>query len=405
MMLTYKSTEFESRLKDCLKYLKGKEKGSGGLGVGFYDILADDFDVNEFDGIIDEKFSIFLSPDYSDIGKELSLYEFIDLIEETKSSKLIDNSICISNERCLFRVFSDDFETLSTLELLFDEKESLFPTFAKFENSKYEVSLINHITLFSIMVNFSDDFDKYLPSALQDDMFVQIKFEDKLELQKLKEIYNAYLFELKATLSIELKINPRPENFYDELDEESILKKNYELRPLMFGKGINDIIVLFNNAEIVYNNDYSILQYIKILEYVSQTVIRQSITARVQNKDLGNQYATDRSAIKAVIAECCDILSISKVAPSCLSKVLNLTENIKNPKANKQSLINSAIDSVANAISDTRDSIAHAKANYSCKGSECPEEHKGNFVNMLREISIQAIRWLDRVHEENRVSN
>ena len=194
----------------------------------------------------------------------------------------------------------------------------------------------------------------------------------------------------------------------------------------MFGKGINELIKLFNDAEEGFvNYNYAILQYTKVLEFVSQTVIRQEITTKAQNKlmssralnpdanyikeienlflDFKQKYDTDRNAIKATIRTCCDLFEIVDHAPKYLDRIIKLKENLLKEKSDKEKLVDSAFDLLTDSISDTRNFLAHAKANYTLKGKECPDEQKEYFVNMLKILSTQAIRWFALTNESARV--
>lgn len=58
---------------------------------------------------------------------------------------------------------------------------------------------------------------------------------------------------------------------------------------------------------------------------------------------------------------------------------------------------------MADRISYTRNFIAHAKANYTLKGNECPNEQKSEFVEMLKILSIQVVRWFSLTNDAIRI--
>jgi hypothetical protein len=47
--------------------------------------------------------------------------------------------------------------------------------------------------------------------------------------------------------------------------------------------------------------------------------------------------------------------------------------------------------------------IAHAKANYLPKGKECPEEEMVIFVEKIRALAFQVIKWYANIHENQRI--
>lgn len=422
-MLTFISTDFERKVKECLRYIDEKNNiGFSNLKLEFIDIISDKFNPDEYNNIcIGPEYVISFSLDNDYFSEDMTIEDFIDMIDETKSSKLIDDCVCLSEKRCIYRVITYNHKDTFKMNSLLKKYKKYYFSECIVENTHTYCSIINGLTLFNVMINFTRN-EKYIMSKLGGEYFIEIRYDKLLNKNITDKIFNSYLFELNTTLGLKLKLRPSPEY---ELYEDEIGIEEYKLRPLIYGKGINELTQIFNNAEVNNNYDYSILQYTKILEYVSQTVIRQNITSKVQSKlsskdalrptanyvkeleelfnELSKQYETDRSAVNAVIVNCCSILEISESAPKYLSKVVALKSNLANPKANKQSIMSSAIDSVADSISDTRDFIAHAKTNYTLKGGECPDDQKGDFVNLVRELSIQAIRWFDRIHEENRV--
>lgn len=188
-----------------------------------------------------------------------------------------------------------------------------------------------------------------------------------------------------------------------------------------------ELLCIFNETRSRSNLDISIIQYVKVIEYVSQTVIRLDTTHRLQSKlatpralnpdanfvkelektfdDLKQKYSTDRNAIKNTIKTCCEILEIVECAPEYLKKIKQLPIQLAKNESQKDAVLEAAFDSLADSVSDTRNFIAHAKANYILKGSECPEDQKYDFVQMLKILAIQTIRWFSRIHESQRITS
>lgn len=61
------------------------------------------------------------------------------------------------------------------------------------------------------------------------------------------------------------------------------------------------------------------------------------------------------------------------------------------------------LEKIAEHIYSTRNEIAHAKANYEKRGTECPAREKASFCKMLEIIAIRCIRWFAIQPEEKRV--
>ena len=62
------------------------------------------------------------------------------------------------------------------------------------------------------------------------------------------------------------------------------------------------------------------------------------------------------------------------------------------------------LEKISDCIYNTRNEIAHAKANYEKRGNECPQKHKAEFCEMLDLISVRCIRWFAMQPEEKRVA-
>ena len=61
------------------------------------------------------------------------------------------------------------------------------------------------------------------------------------------------------------------------------------------------------------------------------------------------------------------------------------------------------IENLVAAIYDTRNEIAHAKANYEKKGLECPGEDRVQFSEVLDRIAVRCIRWFAMQPDERRI--
>ena len=59
---------------------------------------------------------------------------------------------------------------------------------------------------------------------------------------------------------------------------------------------------------------------------------------------------------------------------------------------------------VAECIYSTRNEIAHAKANYDKRGTECPLKYREEFCKMLDIIAVRCIRWFAMQPEDKRVA-
>ncbi|HEY5556270.1 hypothetical protein [Acetobacterium sp.] len=435
-MLKFINKDLKEKTRSCLEYLESKdvelERFCGFENISEPESVSNKYVLEEYnDQIIDENYIISVCLDESDFNLEMTLIEFIDLIEETKESKMIKNIKCISNKHCLIRnklTEINEFEEYMRISNLLEHTLEIFKIESEIKGIKFSCAIKKGITLFGILVHLANNYSDYLPSVLGEDIFIEISFcDERLTEKQIEEIYNAYCFEIGASHGIYLTPSPRPEDDFDEFDYEDSDDNDYILRPLMLGPGMMEIQKLFNQANEVNDNpDYSIIQYTKIIENVSQTVIREGITQLAYTKLMSSKalcpdadyireletlfienkqkYEKDKEAINATIEKCCDIFEISEYAPKFLDKVKNLKENINRQNSKKEPLIKAALESLAEKITATRNSIVHAKANYALTGKECPEEDKTEFAKMLRIVSIQVIRWFANISNSSKIT-
>lgn len=110
-----------------------------------------------------------------------------------------------------------------------------------------------------------------------------------------------------------------------------------------------------------------------------------------------NKYSNlkDNELIKLVVDRVIDLDEVVKYIPKVAYK-----KKIEDINLEKKREI---IEGICSCISDTRNCLAHAKANYRLKGTECPEDEKDIFVKLLYILARQAIRWFSRQPEETRV--
>lgn len=379
-----------------------------------------DFYIEDEEYIITGEEYIGIYLDASESFIEITLYEFIKLIQDAIQVSIDDDWICISNNLAILRVITQDF--------LFEDLHE-FPDFKKiinYQNKSITLNTSFYNNLYYMKIFFDKNFDEYNPVILGDDLFVEINFENDCDISKeeIIEIFNAYIFEIFVTYGYKLTTNPRT-LLINEADEINAIDENkLILSPLLFSKGMKDILMLFNGAE-GYNEDRAIVEYVKVIEYISVTVVRKNVTIEVQEKlteinltnpsgdyikELGEIFIrhnkkikSDSEMIKATIKECCDVENIEKYSPKFIRSLYNLKNDIAVNYSNRQNLINQANNDLAQSISDTRNNISHAKANYQDKGYECPDNQKEEFIILLRNVCVQVIRYFYNMDESIRI--
>lgn len=438
-MIKFISTEFKDKLIEELKFV---EKTFGALdNLLYWDdgpcdleqlILGQyEFDEEDDEVIINSDTPITLHPDRTDdieIYEEVSIQDFFNIMESYRTIRTATSGKCTTPNEAFYvidvrdkgyflqQIFSNEFNG-------FENDEAKFCS--EYKGKEIECSIVRGITLFGLKILELKEYNEYFPPVSDQDFFIKITGEN-LSDKDYDEIVNAYIFELSACDVVNLSLSDRPEYIEDEEIGDYLNQAEY-MRPLLFGKGIDEIIDLYNQALKSYDTERKIVQYTKVIEYVSQTVIRSEKTERIQCKlnslrslkadanyikeleqvfdDFKDKYSKDSDAIKATIFRCCDIEEISDLSPKYLKKIKELKKQLTNQRVNKVELIDAAKAELAQSISDTRNEISHAKANYMPKGRECPVEEMDIFVEMVRVIAVQVIQWYANIHENQRITS
>lgn len=404
--ITFESPIIETMFTDILKFMK-KHKIEC-----FIEEVDVDFEKIELENINDSISSqltddLYISSELEivvviprgDTDQSFTLEALEEIIQIAEKGKLLNYERFISPSTVLVHVDYQRprFEELNKIEYTISQS---------WGNKTINISLEEGFTAFGMFLLMEGEYDKYTPPVFEEDLFIEIYSPEGIDLQEVEAIIQSYIFECGTTLSLNLTPTPRPTSydfFYVDQEDQEV-KKELKLRPLIQGKGINEVLNIYNSGNEIHNAEFLVLTYTKVIEYVSQTVLRKEMLDSVTKKlyspralspdstfileleklyDEHRNHSKDHQAIKLTVQTCCDITDIESVAPKYL-KNLNL-------------------EKLAGAISDTRNMIAHAKTNYRFKGQECPSDQMDQFAQCLKVVAYQTIRWFARQHEDSRI--
>lgn len=349
-----------------------------------------------------------------------TLKEVLYMVNEAKKFKTIDEEVFIGEKLALIRIDSYHREILT--RLIDEDDNSIVSASQIINGQEYNVDIVEGLTSYAIALTLEGFYNKYTPPIDYDDMFIKIHSEKEIDNNIINDLVQAYIFEIKSTLGIEVHPSPRPyyspDDAYDMWEEKGMNSAPSRLRPLLQGKGISELLKLYNSSVSTPNPEILILTNTKVIEYVSQTVIQKDFvnstimklsSPRALSPDANyilelnkifeehRNNKKDQFAIKLTIQTCCDIGEISAIAPD----FLKLTKKIKIDSKGEEK--QRALEEVATAISHTRNMFAHAKTNYELKGKECPESQLQDFAKCIDVLAQQVIRWFAREHEDNRI--
>jgi len=386
-----------------------------------------DFDPSEFDDvIITYSTGVGLWVPQSDDSPELTIKDLIDLSKELKTATLQNNTRYISQKRILQSIEPIESTKLSILGLGGDWPSTrLFQQKLNVDGNEISIGIINGFSPFSLIVTKNGDYEDFWPPFHEDDYFIEITFENTIESSIVDSLIETYLFELNSSLNLTFRQHIRPtiegDLDYDDAYEKAIkLEETSRLRPLINGKGIKEACHLFNKAISIEDDELRLFSMVKVIEYIAPTVVKKKTNEQIRQRLLSadalnpdadfiadliklvennRETRKDAAALKLTIFEACDPSPLAKIAPTFLSTIHLKKDLIKD--ADKKA----ALEELSNCITATRNKIAHAKSNFKPTGKECPEEQLASFVECLRLVTIQVLKWFATCPEELRILN
>jgi len=284
------------------------------------------------------------------------------------------------------------------------------------------LSIIQGASEFGLWIAKMGYYEKWFPPVVDEDLFIEIKYNNKLEIDECRLLAEKYIYELSTQIGTEVCKARRgtiDEGDYSESSRIGDIRKR-SLLGFSIHRLSKELYSLYHKAISTDDNDFTILNYIKIIEFVSQTVSRiqmyNIIRAKLAQRDsisppvhfieeLRKIYdklklqTQDRELLKMTINTCCDINSIE--IPDCATLQF-LTEA---KSTGEKQAIKTALRSLAGILYATRNQIAHAKMNYQETGDECPSEDQPALIECLKSISEQCIRWFESQAEGMKYSD
>jgi hypothetical protein len=403
----------------------------------------EDFVVSE-----DTKFDVY--PREADDSYECTLGAVIEWASELRNAKIVDRIAYVSSIRILFHV-----APVSGIAARFAEADApltgvhLFEQQLEIGGRALRLALTYGLTPFALLIDKVDG--EYCPSVYRTDAYVEVRWEgNPPEIQDVREIVDAYLFtvcrsgfDYQVSRFRELIDDWEPEDWElftfsssmnsspGEHRDRSILLattakdrlieqlRTIRLRPLILGAGMGDVYALFHRAASEnLDDEYRVLCYVKIVEYVSMTVIKQKAHGEIRRRladeralvpdaryiedliqlvNTQRDFRKDAGALRLTVQEVADPIVLSPKAPAFLPALRMCAQDAAEKDRER------ALDELAAAMTATRNQIAHSKANYSLTGKECPPGQLGEFVGLLRLLGVQAIYWFGNIPDRMRV--
>ena len=424
-MIIFDPPELLERIKQAIKSIVTRiDDPDCDFIVDGYNVASEDFDPNEFaDEVVCSNSPVTIGVPGCDDSKEVTYEDLIALAVELDLAELVNNVECWTPSRYLLRVqpMMAGPQTMGFLPTGSGAECTKLCTKLSSNDNVFVCSLVSGHTPFGFMVYRQGDYEDYYPSVLSEDLFVQVSFENADRREFIKEIAAAYLFELSATHNLDLAPSPRGtlvEDLSDETNAETAQIPQF--RKLLLGKGMVALLELYNQAVAVADPETRILCFTKVLEYVSQTVVRMQLSEVVRAKlmspraldpsadfilelealfDEQKTFRKDREAIIMTAQTCCEATELSRAAPGFLRKLSAIST------ATKRKELEDALREFGAALVASRNAFAHSKSNYAATGEECPSDELSQFADCVKIACQQAIRWYADRPESVRVGS
>lgn len=396
--------------------------------ITFSDFL--DLNESEYDDIsIDENSTVTIY-----IGEEdypsVTVGQFINMAQTKDQLKINGSQSYAKNDHEVF--FLLDITDYNTIELLSNtfrgmgyyagdgnHTNSILNKDAKIDDNMYHICLFNGFCIYHLLVEESGNHDKYYPSYSSADCFVKISCDAHIvDMRIADELATAYVFELQATLNILLSFsNGRIDTDWCDVSDKSLCGMESNLFPLVCGIGTTELLRLYNTAKNTLDINFKLLGFTKVIEYIAPTISQknliESVSLKLTSTDVFKPTAAFISELGAIYDKHRNTVSkdieLIKLSIHTVVELNVIWENVpafikgKQEKLPDESDFNIYLERIAESIYSTRNEIAHAKANYEKRGTECPNNYKNGFCFLLDMIAVRCVRWFALQPEEKRV--
>lgn len=383
----------KQNFKEAVKFLKDNR-----LNIGITEDCLD----YEYDMDIRDETLITIYPNDEDETEFISVKDFINIYKSLNEYTIDEEGTIWGENKVFFLLDAINNKTLFNLDnLLKSFKLNLI-----LEDKSYNFKFMDPYDPIYLILSCKE-------GIIYDRRNIILNITSNLAIERnvINKLLNALIFELFSSYNLKLE-----KYFFCYKEDEEESKINFDkISSLLTNNGTDAAIQIYNKAISVDDIDYKILCFVKVLEYIAPTVVKEALNEDVIQKlssleksSLNAKYVSELQAlfkkynkydekdselIRFTIFKVVNFDEIKDILPKFICGNFKSIENRKNE----------ILGNLAKTISNTRNQIAHAKANYQMKGNECPEEEKEKLIEILTIIARQCIRWFDRQPDYKKV--
>lgn len=374
--------------------------------------LYDNFNINPLDEEVkigDESIFIDFPDEWDEENSYYSVEEFLQYTDDLNNIQVIDNHSVIAGNIRQTIILVDEYYYAHLVPDL------------KFETDRYSLRIVNNPFLIGIIASrdgiYDDDFGVF-PCSDYKAVELTYKKKERCEEDDI-EFIKTCLYHIASKYNVPISIGEF-RSWNDITDEEN-----------------DDIITVSSSGLIPYckamdyyiqglsieKEDIKYLHLYKIIEYFSPIVSKKTSYEQLNKRldalqvverdseylesifKLTKQYEVslkDKELANTVLNECIDIVSLFQFLPDKIQRTISKSCHFEVKKIT--TLSPTTIEAVKREVADilyaTRNSIVHAKSNYTFTGKECPEEDLGQLNEFMINLCECLFIWNGRQSKE-----
>lgn len=357
----------------------------------------------------DEDIFIGFPDEWDEANSDYSVEDFLRYTEGLDNIQVIDNhSVIVGNIR----------QTIISVNEYYYE---YWVPDLKFETEKYSLRIISNPFLIGIIASrdgiYNEDFGVY---PCSDYKVVEIVYKkEKPSEEEDIEFIKTCLYYIASKYDVPISIGEFRswDDITDEENDATIIVGSSELIP--YCRAMDYYIEGLS----IEKEDIKYLHLYKIIEYFSPIVSKKASYEQLDKRldalqvverdseylesifKLTKQYEVslkDKELANTVLNECVDIALLFQFLPDKIQKTLSKSCHFE--VKNIASLSSSTIEVIKKEIADilyaTRNSIVHAKSNYTVTGKECSEEDLEQLNEFMVKLCECLFVWNGRQSKE-----
>lgn len=281
------------------------------------------------------------------------------------------------------------------------------------QTDEIKIGIRTNPILIGIAATSMSEYTKYSPPC-SSHIAVEVRYaskEKRLSDEDETKLINAFFFELAHAYKISFNFSSFETP--DEFIEEEFTEESNKLPKII--EEYNPGMELFVMANQTLSPELRFLTYYKVFEYFapiyskidSFEAMRKKLDSSNANNlnaayissifELARSYENslrDKELVKAVINNTFDLIDIYESLPLRIKKQLKVEK--LNYKSKKETL-DQIVNYLGNLLYSTRNSIVHAKSNYTQTGLECKEDDLDELNEFMHKACYSTIKWYNRL--------